>query len=240
MSKILIIAECGINHNGDMNLLREMVLSAKRCGCEIIKTQLYDPAKLFPNKEIWVRGKNWYPEVEKTKLTKEQFFQFAEWCREAEAEPMASAYDLERLGWLEEVGIKRHKIPNRFKQSHILNAMLATGKQIIISTYPNDPFVEAECWCNIPDYKFLYCVSEYPTPLSHLFSKISFTNEYDGFSDHTVGIEASMVAMARGASIIEKHFTLDKHLGGTDHICSAEPDEMKRLVEFARKVEEIL
>ena len=173
-------------------------------------------------------------------------FEIADYCNQVRIEFMASAFDRERLTWLEEIGVKRHKIPNRYKSSSILNAMKETGKQIIISTYPEDPFVESELWCGTclaaHNYKFLYCVSDYPTKLKDLhFSKIEFIDrDYDGFSDHTVGLEASMIAMSRGAQIIEKHFCLKRDNSNPDMICSIEPHELRRLVEFARKVEEVI
>ena len=246
MSKILIIAEAGISHGGSIELAKEMVRQVKSCGADIFKTQLYDVDTLFPDKKIIAQNKNWYDEVKKTQLTKEQVFELADYCKQLNIEFMASAFDLERLGWLEKIGVKRHKIANRHnKNSIMLNAMRETDKEIIISTYPNDPFVEYEFMCGLcasnPRYKFLYCVSNYPTELKDLhLSKIDFRRCYDGLSDHSTGIEVSMIAMARGATIIEKHFCLKRDNSNPDMVCSIEPNELKTLVQFARKVEDVL
>jgi len=243
MGKILVIAEIGISWNGNMKLLKEMVLRARECGCDIIKTQLYDPAKLFPSKEILVKGKNWYSEVEKTKMSKEQLFQFVEWCREVEAEPMASAFDLERLAWLEEVGVKRHKIGSRANQNReLITAMAKTGKEVLvscrhlISIYSLFNYVLPS-----KNLKYLYCIPKYPTSIGELgLSKIDFPTYFQGLSDHTIGIEASMIAMARGAKIIEKHFCLKRDNSNPDMVCSIEPGELGQLSRFARKVEEVI
>ena len=240
MKKITIISEIGINWGGDMKLLKEMIFQGKDCGCDIIKTQLYDPAKLFPSKEIWVGNKNWYPEVEKTKMTKEQLFQFAKWCREVGAEPMASAFDLERLSWLEEIGVKRHKIATIFnKNKEYIMAVVMTNKEVLLSCQRRQlayipPLV------GYKRIKVLYCIPEYPTQLSSFgFDKISFPYEFQGFSCHYPGIEPSIIAIARGAKIIEVHFTLSREMIGPDHTSSLEPSELKQLVSFARKTEEI-
>ncbi len=245
-----IIAEAGINHNGNMSTMKELILRAKECGADIFKTQAYSVELLFPDHVIQAQGKNWYNEVLKTELTKEQLFQIASWCKEVEIEFMASAFDSDRVRWLEEIGVAKHKIGCRLYHSDLdeadgeigetVEAMCLTGKPIIVSCpYGEDrPFLPTEA----PVY-YLYCVPEYPAPLSSLkFSQVTFDGHiWDGFSDHTQGLEASMIAISRGASIIEKHFSLDKNdKRGPDHICSCEPKELKQLVEFAKKVEEAL
>jgi len=243
MSKIVIVAEAGVNHLGNMHLAHEMILRAKDVGSDLWKTQLYDPEKLFPDRRIIAQGKNWFDEVMKTRLNKEQVFQLAEWCQESQIEFFASCFDLERLGWLEEVRVKKHKVASREIQDRpLIEAIIATGKPIIASLGWWD--IESKgvppLFCDADVY-YLYCISKYPTPLEELhLARIDFEHDYQGFSDHTIGIEAPMIAMARGAKIIEKHFTLDKNLPGPDQICSIKPNELKRLVKFARKVEEIL
>ena len=237
---IEIIAEIGINWNGDMDLLKELIFQAKECGANMAKTQLYSPSKLFPAKEILVDGKNWYSEVEKTEMSKSQLYQFIEWCREAEIEPIASAFDTERLSWLD-YGVKKHKVASIFNRNkEYIDAVIATGKEVLLScrdrtnTYhPPIQFREK--------IKYLYCIPKYPTLLTDLkFSRIGFMGHYQGLSDHSEGIEASMVAMSRGATIIEKHFCLERDNSNPDMICSIEPAELRQLVDFARKVEMIL
>jgi len=239
---ILIIAEIGINWNGKMDLLRELVFRAKDCGCDIVKTQLYDPIKLFPSREIWAQGKNWFPEVEKTKMSKEQLFQFMDWCKEKEIEGMASAFDLERLSWLEEAGVKRHKVGSGVnKDKELIDAMIATGKEVLVScqrrTDTHTPPMSLR-----KNIKYLYCVPRYPTKLPEFkFKEINFPNEFQGFSSHYPGIEPAIIAISRGAQIIEVHFCLRRNVVYNPDITSSIiPAELKQLVSFARKVEEVL
>ena len=245
MPQITIIAEIGINHGGDINLLKELAYQAKKCGCDIAKTQLYDPIKLFPNKQIMVGGKNWFSAVEKTKLTKEQLFQFVNNCKEVGIGAMASAYDLERLSWLEEVGVKEHKIATRMnKDREYIKAVISTGKPFLISYRDSIEARKAlsEFTAIQPVYT-LYCIPSYPTKLSELcLSNVDFGDWgwFDGLSDHCEGIWASVVAMSRGAKIIERHFCLKRDNSNPDMVCSSEPPELKELVHWARRIEEIL
>lgn len=244
MNKITVIAEIGINHNGNMETARELIKRAKSCGADIAKFQLYDVDKVFPDKKIMAQGKNWYQEVKKTQLTYERMVMLAAYCNTVNIEFMASAFDLERLSWLEGIGVKRHKIATSVNQDkELIRAMLNTKKEVLFScrerssTYSLFDYI-------IPNYdniKWLYCVPLYPTPLSKLNLKTTnFPGWFQGISDHTEGIEASMMAMSRGAKIIEKHFCLKRDNSNPDMICSIEPGELKQLVQFARKVEEVL
>ena len=239
-----IVAEIGICHNGDMARLKELIFRAKECGADIAKTQLYSPAELFPDKIVLARGKNWYPEVEKTELTKEKWFQFVEWCKEAEIEPLASAFDFERLEWLEEAGVKRHKVATRMNQDvSYIGRLLDTGKEILLSCQPHTIPTVFSSRINL-----LYCIPEYPAPIEsfHLSSipfvaPLSYGRQFHGLSDHSRGIQVAQVAISRGAQLVEKHFTLDRNdSSGPDHLCSAEPQELRELVKFARQVPEIL
>jgi len=238
MSNITIIVEAGINHNGNMDTAKELILRAKYAGADVWKTQIYDVAKMFPNKQVMAQGKNWYDKVLKTQLNKEHVLELSNYCKRLDIEFMASAFDIERLGWLEEIGVKRHKLATSVNKNRaIIEAMIATDKEILYSCQsclrPNVP--------QYPKMKFLYCIPKYPTSLKDLYlTNVDFGFAFQGFSDHTIGIEASMVAMSRGALIIEKHFCLKRDNSNPDMICSIEPHELKELVSFARKVEEIL
>jgi len=255
---IIIIAEIGINHNGDMALARELIKHAKSCGCDIAKFQLYSVEGLFPTGEIWAQGKNWYEEVKRTELDEDMARYLEQTCRAYEIEFMASAFDLERLGWLESFGVKHHKIATRMNRNReYINIVLSKGKETFISCQnPDDiPLLVSD----IPDrnrnkpvvpVKTLYCVPNYPTMYEEIHLKNvcfqgqeTFQGEYsifDGLSDHSKGITSGQIAISRGAKIIEKHFTLDKLSSkGPDHICSIEPPEMRTLVQFARDYEEI-
>ena len=231
---MLIIAEIGQNHNGDMDIAKQHIRSAKEKGAEIAKFQLYDVDRIFsPNFE-------WYKEGKEAQLSKKQVFHLADQCEKVGIEFMASVFDLERFGWTEELGMNRYKIASRIiYDRELIDAVSATGKDMIVALgmWDEDEFPVIKTSGNVD---FLYCVAKYPTKPEDLdFLNVNF-NMYSGFSDHTIGLEASIIAMSRGAKIIEKHFTLDKAMYGPDHLGSMDPDELLQLVEYAKKIEVIL
>lgn len=231
---MLIIAEIGQNHNGDMEVAKKLIYLAKEKGADVAKFQLYEVDKIFtPDFE-------WYKEGKEAQLTKEQAFYLANKCDEVGIEFMASVFDMERFGWTDEIGMKRYKIASRsIYDRELIDAIASTGKDMIMSLgmWEEERFPVIKTAGRV-DY--LYCVSKYPTMPEDLdFLSVDFNN-YAGFSDHTIGVEAPLVAMARGARIIEKHFTLDKNMHGPDHALSMEPDELELLVNYAEKIENIL
>lgn len=240
MNKIEVIAEIGINHGGSMDLAEYLILEAKRCGADVAKFQLSDVDVTFPDKKIMAQEKNWYNEAKKAQLSKEQVLELAECCKEVGIEFFASATDLERLGWLEEVGVKRHKVAYRMNQDKVLiETMLKTGKQVLISHREDYKFPGSIKYWN--KYISLYCIPEYPTPLSNCkLQYVDFIHDYSGLSSHYPGIEPALYAIARGAKIIEVHFCLSrKKIIGPDITSSIEPKELKELVRIARVFEKI-
>lgn len=227
----IIIAEIGQNHNGDMGLASELIWAAKQCGADIAKFQLFDAKKLFSK-----RNNPWYDYNLRTELNYEQLLFIAEVCFNAKIEFMASAFDRNRVDWLNQIGVKRHKVASRsIRDLDLIEHMKLSGKPIIASLgmWQEQQFPEWLTECN--SY-FLYCISEYPTELEKLkFNSVDF-RKYSGFSDHTVGTHASFIAMSRGAKIIEKHFTLAKTMYGPDHSCSMTPDELISMSDFARNL----
>ena len=244
MHKIEIVAEIGINCGGMTNFAKNLILLAKKAGADCAKFQLYSVDALFPDKQIMSQGMNWFEEVKPTELTYEQVCQLAEYCKEVGIEFMASAFDIERVGWLEDVGVKKHKVASRMNNNkELIDAMFNTGKEILVSCKQRDityAFWQPQNKRN--KVKWLYCIPEYPTSLDKLgFDNINFPDKFQGFSDHTVGIEASIVAMSRGATIIEKHFCyIRDHAINPDMVCSIEADELRQLVQWARKIEEMI
>jgi len=231
---MLIIAEIGQNHNGAMSIAKELICAAKEKGAHIAKFQLYDVDKIFaPDFE-------WYKEAKEAQLSKGQVVELSEICSKADIEFSASVFDIERFGWTEELGIKRYKIASRsIYDKNLVDSIASTGKDIIVSL----GMYEEEGFPNIigkGKIDYLYCVAKYPTMPEDLdFKNIDF-EKFSGFSDHTIGIMASIVAMARGAKIIEKHFTLDKKMHGPDHSGSMDPDELREIVKYAEDIENIL
>lgn len=230
-----IIAEIGQNHNGELNLAFELIRKAKENGANVVKFQLYDTKSIYKKE-----NNEWYEYNCKTEITHQQLHLLFRECGKVGIEFMASVFDLERLGWLEEIGVKRYKIASRsIYDADLVQAILKTGKPIIASLGEwkgsNSPVIKAST-----PVKYLYCISKYPAALSDLnFNRIDFT-KYCGFSDHTVGTTATLVALSRGAQIIEKHFTLDKSMLGPDHSCSMTPEDLKKISEFRLELEQCL
>ncbi|HOY68969.1 MAG TPA: N-acetylneuraminate synthase family protein [Candidatus Ozemobacteraceae bacterium] len=218
-----------------MNLAVELIHAAKESGADAAKFQLYSAPALFPKE-----GNPWYEYNCKTELSRDQVFLLANVCRKAGIEFLASAFDEERIGWLEEAGVRRHKVASRsIKDEKLLRAFAATGKPLLVSLgmWDGRDFPTIPTKGNVD---FLYCVSLYPTPLEAVkLSTVDFS-KYVGFSDHTVGIAAAMAAFSRGARIVEKHFTLDKKAYGPDHEGSMVPSELKSLDEFRKNLARLL
>ncbi len=232
-----IIAEIGQNHNGDISLALELIRQAKSNGADVAKFQLFDARALFPTKE---QGNEWFDYNCKTEITKAQLHALVEACEKEKIEFMASVFDVERIAWLEEVGMKRYKVASRsVHEPALLQAVANTGKPLLVSL---GQWKEKE----FPKIKsphpvdFLYCISKYPAPLEDMkFNSVDF-KKYAGFSDHSIGLTAPFAAFSRGARIIEKHFTLDKNLYGPDHSGSMTPEELLALSKFRDEVRKVL
>lgn len=222
-----IIAEIGQNHNGDMKVAAELIWAAKRAGADVAKFQVYDARALFPPKA----QNPWFDYNCSTELGKDDVFRLAEVCDEAGIEFMASVFDVERIAWLEAVGVRRYKIASRsINDTELIAAVAATGKPLIASLGwwkgPGFPRIEAS------RVDFLYCVAKYPAPLDELaLASVDF-GRHAGFSDHSIGITAACASFVLGARILEKHVTLDKNAYGPDHACSATPEELAAIHSF--------
>lgn len=234
MNKILLIAEIGHNHNGNLRLAKLMIDEAKACGADIAKFQLYDTDKI---KKVW---QSRYMELKMAELAKEDAFELKKYCDQIGIEFMASAFDIERVSWLEEMGVVRHKIASRsIRDKDLISAMEFTGKPIIAS------LGQWDIKQGLPEIKgadFLFCISEYPTYITekdfpHLFGSRKDNVIYQGFSDHSLGCYWAREAVKRGATIIEKHFTLSHELPGFNQKGSCEPWELKDLANYKRQTE---
>ena len=231
-----IIAEIGQNHNGDMQLACDLIKAAKDNGADVAKFQLYNAKKVFPKE-----GNEWFEYNCQTEISKDQMYLLAEECKKVDIEFMASAFDTERVNWLEELGVQRYKIASRsIFDKELIQKISDTGKSMLVSLAfwdkPEFPKIQSK-----GKVQYLYCISEYPTMLNDLkFSQIEFPKKYIGFSDHTVGITAAIVAFARGAQILEKHFTLDKSMYGPDHLGSMTPGELKQIHKYRLEIEQCL
>lgn len=235
---MIIIAEIGINHNGSVHLAHELIKQAKENGADVAKFQFYDPAKIFGPTGSYPDKKN-YEFALTVQFSFEQAALLKKWCDEEEIEFMASVFDLERFHWMEKLQVRRYKIASRaVENNELCKAIFKTGKEAFISL---GFWQQKKLPYSYKSARYLYCVPKYPCEYRDIQLPLQFKNSmYCGFSDHTMGIETALVALARGARIVEKHFTLNKGLVGPDHICSMTPDELRVLSLYARRIGQFL
>ena len=245
---ITIVAEIGVNTNGDFNRAKKMILMAKSCGADVAKFQVYDPIKVLDPEHPDI--KPWWDLLLGIQFDQSEWRTLAAYCNEIGIEFFCSVFDPADVEWLNPL-VKRWKIASRSMYDDALAAaVVETGKPIIVSYGYYDGRPAATFGWGLPVGSFvpLYCVSKYPTQLSDLHFTVTgkygtdsiFRGPYSGFSDHTEGTLASTVAMAMGAKIIEKHFTLDHAMPGPDHRCSANAIELSTLCSIRDEIEGML
>lgn len=230
-----IIAEIGQNHNGDIGLAKQLICEAKACGADVAKFQLYDARRLFPQD-----NNPWFEYNCTTEISRQQLDELVRECERVGIEFMASVFDTERVVWLEEVGVRRYKIASRsIGDRELISALAETGKPLLVSLgmWHEEEFPIIDTTAPVD---FLYCISKYPTPLEDVHLALVDFDLYSGFSDHTMGITAPVAALARGARIIEKHFTLDKAMYGPDHAGSMTSEELRALHHYRTELQHVL
>ncbi len=255
MDKVLIIAEAGVNHNGDINMAKKLIKTAKEAGVDIVKFQTFDAAKLVsrfaPMAEYQKKntGKDEFQKdmLEKLQLSKEEFIELAAYCKKIGIRFLSTAFDIESVRFLDPLQ-DIWKIPSgEITNYPYLVEIAKTGKPVIMSTGMATidevrQAVDTLKEFGTTDITILHCTTNYPTPIeeANLNEMNTLRDEFKvpvGYSDHTKGIKVSLVAAAMGACVIEKHFTLDRELPGPDHKASLEPDELKELVLGVREIE---
>ena len=229
---MIIVAEVGINHNGDIDLCHEMIRQAAISGADMVKFQLYEPKILFADEPHLIE------EGERCSIKYDDFCRILEWCQEEAIDPFFSVFDETRLKWTEDVGTSCYKLASRsvIKTPKFARMVAELGRDTYVSLGMSSMSNAQELLGDLPNVKFLYCVSKYPAQFSDYFEQpVNYRDsQYFGISDHTHGIETSLVAAGRGAQFIEKHFTLSKTMEGSDHKCSITPDELSDLVKYSR------
>ena len=252
-----IIAEIGSNHNGDIVLAKEMILSAKACGADAVKFQSWSPATLIAREEYERNTKyNDSPKkhfgslremCERYYLRPEQHFELKEFCDENDIDFSSSPFANHEVDLLEEIGVSFHKVASMDINNLLLLKHIAkTGKPVLLSTGMSTlaeietaiKAIEEEGNHNIV---LLHCIAVYPPKLEDINMKnitmLQQTFGYPvGFSDHSMGFSIPISSVALGACVIEKHFTIDKDLPGWDHTISADPVEMKMIVEQSKVI----
>jgi N,N'-diacetyllegionaminate synthase len=257
MDKVIIIAEAGVNHNGDIDRAFEMIRAAKNAGADFIKFQTFQAGLLASpdakqaNYQLKnAAEKNQFEMLQKLELDENAHQLLISECKKQKIGFLSSPFDLESITLLSRFDLEYFKIPSgEITNYPYLREVAKLKKKTILSTGMAD-MIEVEKAINIL-YKFglnkesltlLHCTTEYPCPYKdvNLNAMLTLKKHFGlavGYSDHTSGIEVPIAAVALGACIIEKHFTLDKNLPGPDHKASLDPDELKSIVTAIRNIE---
>ncbi|SCW81984.1 N-acetylneuraminate synthase [Lachnospiraceae bacterium C10] len=254
-NRTLIIAEAGVNHNGSVELAKKLIDTAKDCGADIVKFQTAKLDSLVSKtahmadyqKRNIGKEQSQKEMLQSLLLSYDEFIQLAEYCNQVGIKFLSTPFDIDSIHFLNDMQ-DIWKIPSgEITNYPYLIEIAKTGKKVILSTGMAE-MDEIEAAINVlkqngtEDITILHCTTEYPAPIHDVNLRVMETLRENfgfpvGYSDHTKGIEVDLAAVALGASVIEKHFTLDRNLPGPDHKASLEPSELKAMVEGIRKVE---
>jgi len=259
MSKVIIIAEAGVNHNGDIVLAKHLIDAATEAGADYVKFQTFKAeeviSKYAVKAEYQVVNTNNATEsqlemVKKLQLSEEDHFILSNYCKEQHIGFLSSPFDLTSIDFLDKLNMDFFKIPSgEITNLPYLKKIASKKNKLILSTGMSFLHEIEDCITVLTNYgadrneiTVLHCNTEYPTPYQDVNLKAMLTlrdqlNVKVGYSDHTNGIEVPIAAVAMGATIIEKHFTLNKLLPGPDHKASLEPSELSKMVRSIRNIE---
>ncbi len=256
---VKIIAEAGVNHNGDFALAKQMVDAAAEAGADYIKFQTFIPEKLvskFAQKADYQKENTGAEEsqlqmLEKLVLTQENFRELAYYSSRKQIGFISTPFDLDSIEFLSSVAMDFWKLPSgEITNLPYLMKIGQTKKPVVMSTgmctiQEVKDAVSVLKKAGTAEITLLHCNTQYPTPMQDVNLKAMLTLKEQlglpvGYSDHTKGIEVPVAAAALGAAVIEKHFTLDKTMDGPDHKASLEPDELKAMVQAVRNIEQAL
>ncbi|MFK7777237.1 MAG: N-acetylneuraminate synthase [Gimesia sp.] len=261
---VFIIAEAGVNHNGDVETAKKMIEAAVEAGADAIKFQTFKTENLVcktaPQAEYQMKNSSNDSEtatqfdlLKKLEINREAHRELFDYCRQSGIIFISTPFDLDSIELLKSLGLEMIKVPSgEITNYPYLKKVGKTFSRVILSTGMAD-LGEIEDALDIliengvhrKNITVLHCNTEYPTPIQdvNLRAMLTIRDAFDvniGYSDHTLGIEVSIAATAMGATVIEKHFTLDKNMAGPDHSASLEPDELMMLVRGIRNVEKSL
>jgi N,N'-diacetyllegionaminate synthase len=261
MNKTIIIAEAGVNHNGSTEIAKKMIDAAVKAGVDYIKFQTFKTERLASKsaKKADYQVNNTHNSdsqqemLKKLELSEENHFELMNYCKNKNIAFLSTAFDFDSLVFLANLDMDFFKIPS----GEITNypylkkiaqyqrpAILSTGMSTMYDI-ENAMTILLNNGLNKNDITILHCNTEYPTPFEsvNLRAMLTIAEKFDvkvGYSDHTRGIEVPIAAVALGATVIEKHFTLSRDMQGPDHKASLEPDELKAMVVAIRNVEKAL
>ncbi|EHH0538171.1 N-acetylneuraminate synthase [Campylobacter lari] len=261
MNQIIVIAEAGVNHNGDINIAKKLIEMASKAGADYIKFQTFktelgiskNASKAHYQLQTTDKTESQFDMIKRLELSKQDHEILLEHCKKNHIKFLSTAFDLDSIDLLVELGIEFFKIPSgELTNLPYLRKIGRLNKQVIVST-GMATLGEIEEALNVliengtqrEKITILHCNTEYPTPIEDVNLKAMQTLKEAfkvsvGYSDHTLGIMVPIAAVAMGASIIEKHFTLDKTMSGPDHLASLEPEELEIMIRNIRDLEKAL
>ena len=259
--KTLIIAEAGVNHNGDINLARKLVDVAAEAGADCVKFQTFSADRLVTKNakkadyqnQTTDAGESQHAMIRKLELTRDMHMALIGHCKPRGIQFLSTGFDMESIDLLVELGLECLKIPSgEITNRPYLRHVGQYGKPVIMST-GMATLDEVGVALGILEQAgtprkhitVLHCNTEYPTPMVdvNLRAMLAIRDSFGvqvGYSDHTLGIEIAIAAVALGATVIEKHFTLDRNLPGPDHKASLEPKKLKAMVNSIRNIEKAM
>lgn len=258
MNRTIIIAEAGVNHNGDMKLAEKLIDVAANSGSDFVKFQSFKANKLvsptakkadYQQKNLMDGDDNQFEMLKNLELSHENHLQLISYCSKKGIKFLSTAFDVDGLDYLNALGVSLFKVPSgEITNFPYLRKLAEIGKPVIISTGMSsleeigDAMKIISQGVALKDITILHCNTEYPTPMKdvNLIAMHTIQKEFGvkvGYSDHTLGIEVPIASVALGAKVIEKHFTLDRSLPGPDHKASLEPKELEAMVTCIRNIE---
>ena len=261
MNKVIIIAEAGVNHNGSLEKAKLLIDVASEAGVDFVKFQSFKANKLvspsarkaeYQKKNMGNNDDNQLQMLRDLELSEKDHDVLIEYCNQKNVAFFSTAFDVDGLSYLDSLGLDLFKVPSgEITNYPYLRKLAEIGKPVILSTGMSN-LVDIERALEVLEQgidrsmiTILHCNTEYPTPMEDVNLKAMNTieshfNTAVGYSDHTMGIEVPIAAVALGARVIEKHFTLDRELPGPDHKASLEPNELIEMVRAIRNTEKAL
>ena len=263
MSKhVLIIAEAGVNHNGSLDLAKQLIDKAVEAGVDIIKFQTFKSEKLvskaakqaeYQQRNIGKKDEGQLAMLKKLELSQADHEELIAYCNEKGIRFFSTAFDMDSIDYLHSLNMGLWKIPSGEITNYPYLRKIAQYQEPVILSTGMCELTDIEAALNVllqygvkkEQITILHCNTEYPTPFAdvNLKAMLEIGEKFGvqiGYSDHTKGIEVPIAAVALGATVVEKHFTLDKNMEGPDHKASLEPDELKAMVSAIRNIEQAL
>jgi N-acetylneuraminate synthase/N,N'-diacetyllegionaminate synthase len=262
MKPVLIIAEAGVNHNGDLTIARQLIDVAAAANADVVKFQTYKTENIvskeakkaaYQNKNIDSESDSQYEMLKKLELPISWHIELKKYASDKNIVFLSTGFDLESLDFLASLSPPLFKIPSgeitnkpylihiaKFQKPIILSTGMSTIQEI-----KDAVFILNQNGISKNNIQVLHCNTEYPTPLKNVNLKAMLDIKEKiqvevGYSDHTLGIDVALAAVAMGARVIEKHFTLSRSMNGPDHAASLEPHELKQMVNGIRNIEKAI